>query len=399
MRILTLTTLLGLACLVAAGCSTGDVSMRAQGDGGVAVSDAATGEASAEGFFEARVLPILGAEGKGCVNCHGGSGTALDFLRPNPDVRTQLLGTAGIVDLVNPTRSRLLAPGTTHVGTNPDADDVTVMLSWLELEQAARRLTGPADQRLTTDTVEVAYGFNTLSLERLGSTGALRGASLHFTARWEAGSTVAVFSDMRVTAGRDGVRLVHPMLTTTVAGVSADDESDRFGGLDVRVEPGQTADLGPGSVFLTGFPEGSRLSFRFDAVEPTEATTVPSDTDGGTVMPTPTVPGDGCAQLGAFRMFATGPLTTSCTSCHGGGNPRATASVDMREVDSASDTALATGCNQILGRIPATAPETSGLFVQPAPGGPPHPFHFSTDADFARFRDGILNWHAMEVGR
>ena len=245
----------------------------------------------------------------------------------------------------------------------------------------------PVERELATTPVEIHEGFNQLPLDVIG----LPATSLHFVAT-RVGD--GMFLDgVQLSTGPMGARLEHPVFVTWVDGAPRPDPVDRFSGLTLEVDPNSSADFDTGTVVITDMPAGALLSIHFTTATPMTSPVTPG-VDAGMPMP----PSGGCAQLDAFRTSAVPPLRTYCTRCHGGGNASATGSMDMTNVGASSDSAALMGCNQILGRISATAPSTSGLFTQPDPaGGSTHSFHFGTSRELDTFRASLLTWFEMEA--
>jgi hypothetical protein len=380
-RTITALASLLLLAISGTGCKSGLISVRADQDAGTGgPSDG--GGPMAEAYFESRVAGMLDDR---CGGCHGAGRSAPDFLRPDPDVRTTLLGYPALIDLSSPRTSRLLVKGE-HSGpafTTTQARDVQ---SWIELEAAEGTMVTPTERELATNPVEIREGFNNLPLDSLG----MPASSIHFVA-----SRVGdgVFLDgVQIAAGPMGARLEHPVFVTWIEGTPHPDPVDRFASLTLEVEPNSSADFDTGTVIITDLPAGALLSIHFTVAGPMTMVVAPG-TDAG-MGSTPT----GCAELGAFRTSAVPPLTTYCTRCHDGSNASATASMDMSLVDATGDAQLLMACNQILGRISPEAPSASGLFTQPDPASTSgHDFRFGTTRELETFRTSILAWFSMEA--
>jgi hypothetical protein len=370
--------LLSLALLLASGCKSGLISVR---DGDAGVGDGSG--PSAQAFFEDRVEGMLDDR---CGGCHGAGRSAPDFLRPDPDVRTTLLGYPALLDLASPGDSRLVTKGE-HTGPALSASQESDVVRWIALEAAEGTMVTPTERELATAPVEVREGFNNLPLDALG----MPASSIIFVAT-RVGD--GVFLDgVQIATGPMGARLDHPVFVTWIEGAPHPDPVDRFAGLTLTVEPNSTASFDTGTVILTDLPEGALLSVHFTAAGPMTTPVVPG-TDAGVGGPAPS----GCTELDAFRENAVGPLTTFCLRCHGGGNASATASIDMSDVDATGDAALRNGCNQILGRISPDMPSASGLFTQPDPSSTSgHDFRFGTTGELENFRSSILAWFSAEV--
>lgn len=380
---------LGLAL---GGCRANLLSMSTAMPDAGALADAAMPATDAPldpaSFFATHVEGMLLRR---CGGCHGAGRSAPDFLRPDPDVRTTLLSYPALIDLRSPRTSRLLVKGE-HSGPAFSTAEAETVRTWIEAEAAAGTTVDPSARELATSPVAVREGFNMIPLDTLG----MPASSIHFVASRVGGG---VFLDsVQIAAGPMGARIEHPTFVTWVDGEPRPDPVDRFADLALTVEPNSTATFGSGTVVLTDHPTGALLSIHFTVAGPAMGGTTPMmpGRDAG-AGPEPMRP-EGCRELGAFRMRAVPPLRTYCTRCHAGGMPAATASMDMRGIDSTNDATALMGCNQVLGRIPPEAPSTSGLFVQPDPtAGGSHPFRFGTAGELNNFRTLILGWFEMEA--
>jgi hypothetical protein len=358
--------------------------MSSTGDAGPAGDAPMMGGGDPEAFFADNVEAMLERR---CGGCHGAGRSAPDFLRPDPDVRTTLLGYPALVDLESPRTSRLLTKGE-HSGPAFTTSEASTVLSWLELEASSG--TTPPDRELATSPVVVREGFNQIPLDALG----MPASSIHFVAS-RVGSGLFLDS-VQLAAGPMGARLEHPVFVTWIDGEPNPDPVDRFAGMTITVEPNSSSPFDSGTLSLTSHPEGALLSIHFDAAGPTMGGGGGTGTDAGTTDAGTGPSPDGCMELEAFRDNAVPALTASCTRCHGGGNASATSGMDMRGIGSDTDATALMGCNQILGRISPTSPSTSGLFTQPAPGSG-HPFTFGTTGELERFRGAVLTWFEMEA--
>ena len=385
MRTLTRLALLLALVFSGAGCHSGLISLHGTSDGGVGLGDgSADAGPRAEEFFETRVQGMLETR---CGGCHGAARSAPDFLRPDPDVRTTLLAYPALIDLASPRTSRLLTKGE-HSGPALIASEADLIRTWIELEAAEGTMVTPIAREIATTPVEIHEGFNQLPLDVIG----LPRTSLHFVAA-RVGDGMFLDS-VQLSTGPMGARIEHPVFVTWVDGAPHPDPVDRFSGLMLEVEPNSSATFDTGTVVITDMPDGALLSIHFTTATPMTTTPTPGADAGMPTLPT----GGGCAQLDAFRTSAVPPLRTYCTRCHGGGNASATGSMDMTDVGATDDAAELAGCNQVLGRISAAAPSTSGLFTQPDPaGGSTHAFHFGTGRELDTFRTSILTWFEMEA--
>lgn len=375
--------LLSLSAVGSAGCHSGVISLHGSGDAGALGDGSVEAGPSAQRFFETSVEGMLAMR---CGGCHGAARSAPDFLRPDPDVRTTLLAYPALIDLTSPRTSRLLTKGE-HSGPSLTTSEADLVRTWIELEAAEGTMVTPMDRELATTPVEVREGFNQLPLDVIG----LPATSLHFVAT-RVGDGMFLDS-VQLSTGPMGARLEHPVFVTWIDAVPHPDPVDRFSGMTLEVEPNTSASFDTGTVVITEMPAGALLSVHFTTASPITMAVTPG-TDAGMPMP----PSDGCTQLEAFRASAVPPLRTYCTRCHGGGNASATGSMDMTDVTSSDDATALDGCNQVLGRISAAAPSSSGLFTQPDPeGGSTHAFHFGTSRELDTFRTSLLAWFEMEA--
>lgn len=331
--------------------------------------------AAAKTKFTSEVLPVLNGF---CGACHTGMPN-IDFMRPNPDVRDQMLAWPNLVNLTDPTASRLLAQGA-HTGPAFTPDQAALMLDWIELEIIAAG--GEPAETVETDRITPQPGVNTVDLAPLGLTGS------NLTFLYEPLATGMYLSDIKVTGGTGGVHLVNPLFVIWVDGVAEPDPINRFGNVDLTVPEGQTSFVGGGTAVFVDVPPLSDISLHFRVAELADGSE-PGD-DGGIV-------GGGCNDITAFTANARGPLETSCGSCHAGGMADAVAAVDMTQIADLTADGQAASCAQIKTRVNILDPVASGLFLAPDPGsGTAHPFKFPDAGAFTAFRDAVSLWITAE---
>ncbi len=260
--------LLASALLLGVGCTSGTIALRPYDDAGVGPSGEADAAApSAAATFEASVEGTLTRR---CAGCHSSvtlEGGALDFLRPNPDVRSQLFEYEGIVDLVQPSSSRLLTHGA-HAGPALMPDESTAVRRWIALEVDERGTMPPEMPDLNTAPIVVGDGPNVLTLDRIG----LTGAQVLFDATRLVGGLL--IENLRVVAGPAGVRLRGPTLVVWVDRTPTDAPLPE--GPELRIAPDGTAPLGAGGASLTTFPEGAGLAMRFTVARPLHVAAAPA---------------------------------------------------------------------------------------------------------------------------
>src|SRR5687768_14026809 len=79
--------------------------------------------AAARATFDSEVKPVLDGF---CGACHVGTAN-VDFMRPEPDTRTRMLATTGLIDLGSPASSLLINKGP-HTGPALTADQNAIFL-------------------------------------------------------------------------------------------------------------------------------------------------------------------------------------------------------------------------------------------------------------------------------
>lgn len=359
---LRVTAALGLA--IAASACVGDIT-GSDGD------SAATLAAKAK--FETDVQPILDGF---CSACHSGGMPNIEFMMPNPDARSQMLGWTGLVDLAAPTSSTLLTKGA-HTGPALTPDQSAVMLDWIELEVIAAG--GEPAPTVETERLTPTPGLNTVDLTALGLTGTT------ITFLYEPLATGMYLSDLEVNGGTGGAHLVNPLFVIWSEGVAEPDPINRFGNIDLTVLEATSSQIGGGTAVFVDVIPGSDISLHFRVAEFADGTD--PDDDGGIV-------GGGCNDVPAFTANAQGALSAACNTCHGtGGMPDAIAATDMRLINDLTADGQAGVCGQVKNRVNALDPVNSGLFLAPDPGsGTAHPFKFPTAGEFTAFRDQVLLW-------
>ncbi|MCB9562283.1 MAG: hypothetical protein H6708_17910 [Kofleriaceae bacterium] len=357
-----------LALVLAAGCA-GQITTPGGSD------DAAVAAAKAK--FTASVQPIMDGF---CGSCHLGQAN-IDFLRPEPDPRTQMLAWDGLVRLDAPPTSGLLTKGA-HSGPALTPDQSAVILDWIDLEVLAAGGEPPAD--VETEKLTPQPGVNTLDLGPIG----LTGSSLSFL--YEPLATGMYLSDIQVTGGTGGVHVVNPLFVIWNEGSPEPDPINRFGNIDLVVQEGLTSYVGGGTAVFVDVAPTSDISVHFRVAELADGTD-PGGGDGGVV-------GGGCNNVPAFTSAAQPPLAASCGNCHGaGGQTNAISATDMTRIADLTAEGQAAACAQVKTRVNALDPVNSGLFLAPDPNsGTQHPFKFATATDFQNFRNAVVQWINQE---
>lgn len=376
------TWLLGSLLLLAA-CNAGSISMSGEGHDAGAGADAAG--SSARDVFEANVQPLLAAS---CRSCHASGTGAPAFLAPDPDVYTSVTGWPALVNRRDPGSSRLLTKGE-HAGPAWTTAQAAIIRRWIEAEAMERADDGPAVY--VTDPLALTPGANTIGLDSMG----IPATTLGFIAEMTAAGWY--LSEIRVSAGPMGARLVHPVLIQWDGPVATADVADRFSGVEVFADPYTAQPLGGGTASLVGVPGEIRLSFSFDEAGPLVGGSADGDAgvpggDGGTGGL-----GGGCRSVDMFSEHAAPVFATNCVTCHGGRVATARSALDMSEMFDPAPDAQQRACNQILGRINRADPASSNVFSQPDPSvDNDHDFHFDSTPGFESFRSAVLRWFATE---
>jgi cytochrome c553 len=328
--------------------------------------------------FEKDVVPILNAN---CGACHS-TMVNIDFMVADPDVRTRMMTWPNLINLIKPADSKLLTKGA-HDGPALLPEQATAILGWIELERLAA---GGEDTAVELAPFQPVIGLNLVDLTPIG----LTGSSITF--RLDPLSVGMYLSEIMINAGAGGATLEHPLLVVWEAGSPQPDPIDRFAGIELAVPEGESAMIGGGTAVLVDVPSTAMMSIHFKRAAASGDGVGGGDGGGG---------GEGttgqCKDVAAFTASARQALSTSCVSCHGGGNAAATNATDMRQINDLSETAQADACAQILSRVTLPDPPNSGIFVAPDPGsGTGHPFKFGSAAAFTGFREALIQWINQE---
>jgi hypothetical protein len=326
-----------------------------------------------------------------CGACHEAGGIADTPFLAAPDRYVSITSWPGIVTK-DPAESVILTyprKGGGHSGTNIDSDE----LAGLELSARLSEWLAEEAKLLVEDVPEAGpqidpfapiLGFNAVYLDALGAE--FTGMALTFTASELTESTLEL-RDLEIhPTAKNGVHLVHPLFVVFDSGDVDPDPVDSFSNVDQTFEAGEAGVLGPGTLVLTNWAVGAKMSIAFETIDLVSPEVADAGTEGG--------PTGGCKDVDAFVANAQARFAQSCSGCHGGQNAQASAAVDMTALN--DDPAKA--CGQIRNRIDTQTPDSSQIFLNTNPGGnAAHPFKFGGDAAaFSDFKAQVSIWVLAE---
>jgi hypothetical protein len=211
--------------------------------------------------------------------------------------------------------------------------------TWLTAE-AAVLTTAPL---AASNTVSPSAGSVDLSNAATGITG----AKITFTATQQ-GDLLVFQNVMLVAPSTSGIHIVSPIFAQIPTSAPEIDNTD-YSTLDLQVAAGQSAQISP-IFYFAGWVSGSQLKVEFQTIE--AATVAPSDAGAATT----------CTDLTDFQNSAAVSMKANCTSCHGGGNPTATSSMDLTAL---STNDYATACTQARTQVNTTTPAQSNVLLAP----------------------------------
>ncbi|HTJ44066.1 MAG TPA: hypothetical protein VL463_18295 [Kofleriaceae bacterium] len=356
--------------LLVTGCM-GEITNGADGDGTLTPE-----EQAAKSDFETNVLPMLNGF---CGSCHMGMAN-VDFMKPEPDVRTRMLTWPNLINLDTPASSMLLNKGA-HEGPAFTTDQQALALQWINLEKVAA---GTGAVTIQTQEFQPVPGLNTVDLTPIGLTGST------LTFRLEPLSVGIYLNEITVHAGTDGAHVVHPLFVTyDEHDTASPDPVDRFSDVDLTVAAAAESPLGGGTAVFVNVQPTSKLSIHFKVAE---KATGGGTTGGGGVV------GGGCKAVAQFTQLAQPLLSQNCASCHAGANAGATSATDMTKINDLSPEGQAAACAQILTRVDKNTPTNSGIFVSTDPNqNVTHPFKFNGNAGaFSAFQTQLTMWINQE---
>ena len=210
-----------------------------------------------------KALPIFA---ENCNSCHGGSMPMIAYVAGADDLmkRDTLINyVPRIVNLGAPQSSRVLTKGDhTATGGGPAllAPQATDILTWILAEARAHPVTGIRTMQITATTGGM---LNTVDLTPLGVA-----ATLTFNV--DAVGPDAYFTNLKLTAGANGLYFEHPLIETYPAGATdpKPDPTDRFFAVQGNLMANQSITFGEtGTASISGFNVADPITFRFDVFE------------------------------------------------------------------------------------------------------------------------------------
>ncbi|MEM9692742.1 MAG: hypothetical protein AAGA56_09370 [Myxococcota bacterium] len=346
------------------------------GDGGAAteIDEARIAFKSVEG-------PLVDA----CGSCHRIGGSAdTPFLGEEGQTDSDAIYAAcsswpGVINR-DPFSSVLLAwPSSgAHQGGPIPSELEEPLFDWLSVEAAA--VAEVDDVKPTLEPFKpIVPGFNSIYLDELG--GSFVGVAITFVATELSAQSLALRELQIHPTAEFGLTLEHPLFTVFAPGTveGSPDPIDSFSNVAQVVDAGTVAPLGPGTLILSNWVEGGKLSIAFERLETRIA---------------PTDPQAGCRALEAFVANAVDALEP-CLNCHDGTRASATNAVDM--TDLGTDDGVA--CTQILNRVDLEEPASSQLFVTTDPDGVAgHPYKFGgSSRSHTEFVEAVGEWLEAEA--
>ncbi len=324
-----------------------------------------------------------------CGGCHkqGGSSNT-PFLGPEAstldEVYESITSWPDVVVRNPDTKSVLITwPGSGAHTAGPTSKPLeTRILAWLN-EEAKSVAETPNDVPTIEPFKPIVPGFNAVYLGELGPEFA--GMAVTFQATALTDNSLSLDNIEVHTTATKGISFEHPLFTVYPA-ASVDgipDPVDSFSNVSQEVEPGTAEPLGPGSVILTNWETGGKLSIAFESVSVIDPLGGTGGAGGGNA-------GGPCSAVTSFENNAAPALQQSCANCHGGNNGTATNAVDMSDLNNDPSAA----CGQILNRVNLNNPNQSQIFLNTDPSGNAgHPFDFGgNQGAFDNFRQAVTTW-------
>jgi hypothetical protein len=361
---------------------------------------------SAREKWQKGALPVLRDN---CGGCHAGERPMIDFLVGDDDfaVRDRVMKyDPPVVNLDAASSSRLLTKNV-HEGPSLTPSQAAAILAWVQAESDAvghdpdhpipQLATTPAPLQLCTagapDTATCPT--NHVSLGTVPDAGAMvPGAELTFTA--QALTDIVYITNFKVNGGTAGAYLEHLLVVsipTDKTKPPVPDQIDRYFAMKLNVKAGDIVQIDGGTAVFGGFSATDMVQFGFKALSPFKP-------DTGTQTQT------GCKVLAKFKTNAATQLTTqlalstggttSCASCHAGGNLSAKGAMDLTGITATDDATLQMACNQARTRVNLTNTDQSGFYLAPNPAdNTTHPIKL-TAAAFTSFKTSMDVWAKAE---
>jgi hypothetical protein len=248
-----------------------------------ASADAGPDQAAREAFAT-DLVPIMMAK---CNSCHlAGQVGAPKFSTYDEIVaHTVAMPIAGVDKMLDCTpASSLLYTKGEHLANPATAFDATSeapkVAAFIELYAAAKPECMDVGGAAVTPSIVFQLGANSVDLSTLGP--GLVGATLTFDASTVGGGLY--LSAMTLTAGADGLHIVHPRFETCPGGTLTP-ANDSFSLVDVTVAAAAQQTLGQGTYTLIGVAVGDKFGISFDAITPAAGEAGPAVDNGGACAP------------------------------------------------------------------------------------------------------------------
>lgn len=320
-----------------------------------------------------------------CGACHQLGGAADAPFLAAPDIYVSLTSWPGVV-VANPAQSILLTHPSDPGHGGGQAPDLSKglrdkALAWLSKE--AKDIPKPKDSTkpyIPPFKPFVKGAFNTIYLNPLGKP--FESISVSFNAE-ELGNPPSMLLLTHLTVHPVGgitLHVVHPLFTVFPAsGGELPDPVDSFSNVDQVFTIDGDSTLGTGTVVLTNWQKDARLNLAFEGLE--------AKGSGGNLI--------NCKQLAQFESEVVPQLQYCATTCHGGKNAQAQATMDLAELDAMPPEAA---CIQVRARIAPGNPAESQILIVTDPTAPAvHMYKFVGNKNkYAAFKQAVSPWIMAE---
>jgi hypothetical protein len=381
---------IGLAVAMSAGaCGSQPTSLNgtgASGAGGASGSGAAPNQGKQ--LFDMLEPTLYASCGP---MCHEAGGIADAPFLAGPDRYQSITSWPGII-VKDATQSKLETypvSGPQHPYKKLDQPPLDTTLfpqvkAWLAAEAAGIDTMGQPDAGTPfVQPFVPIMGFNAVYLTPFGMQ--FTGMAITFNADTVGGALELSDIEVHPTSAA-GLHIVHPLFAVNPVGKPADpDPVDSFSNVDQVFPAGQSMPLSPGTLILTNWVSGAKLSLAFEKVEIVVPSAADAGPEGGT---------SGCKSMATFTSDAKQPLMDNCVMCHGGANAAAQGAIDMSKLG--SDPAAA--CAQVRNRVSPANPPASQIFITTDPAGnAAHPYKFGgSNTKFGAFKTSLSMWIQAE---